>query len=139
MKKEILINLLEKAKWAHKFMTEEDILPLPYSDDYDAFADKVSELKKAIDVAEEDLNEKVKPPEKRTHEIWVEGYQVLDEMFPATFQGDYYGNIFSEAIENWITMRNIDKEKAIKYYNNNWYYLGCQIFDNEEDARKKFG
>mgnify|MGYP001558232287 CR=1 FL=1 len=67
-------------------------------------------------------------------EIWSEGFMTQGQQKPnpAIFFGKVEAETFKEAcIEKFDRMRLFDVE--------NMTYWGCKLFDNQEDARRKFG
>jgi len=65
-------------------------------------------------------------------EIWVEGYKWEKAMYFDTVEAE----TFKEACDILVTQN----EQFKQFYNPqiNLYY-GCRLFNNEVDARKKFG
>jgi len=76
-------------------------------------------------------------------EIWMQGYSVTGNYSTASFEGISHGKNFKEACINYYKVKNtlsilcghvgdlFDKERIT--------YWGCQLYDNEKDARKIFG
>lgn len=67
-------------------------------------------------------------------QIWMEGYAVSGNDEKARFIGFSHGRDFREACINYFE-RHADRdfdEKRLTVW-------GCQLFDNEIDARKAFG
>lgn len=82
------------------------------------------------------------------YEIWIEGYAATGERSCASFIGRANGDSFYEACENFRYPENITrpsdgeiivhKGEPLKLDKNRRYpsIWGCQLFDNEMDARK---
>jgi len=72
-------------------------------------------------------------------EVWKEGYRATGESCGASYCGRYEAETFKEAVYRYIETL---EEKERSYFSDNEYglrYWGCKFYDNEEDARKKFG
>lgn len=93
--------------------------------------------------------------ELKEFEIWTEGFVTTGQSGTAIkLNGEYpiLAHSFDEAVE---TLRKYDAEKqplitenkrtrytsdeAYKTRSSNWSYWGCNLYDNEEEARKSFG
>lgn len=69
------------------------------------------------------------------YSVWMEGFQVMEGIGHAQYLGDYEADSFLEACQ----LAADDHPRYGDYnpkYNTIW---GCELFDNEEDARKNFG
>ena len=67
-------------------------------------------------------------------EVWLEGYKATGESRQAEFLGIHEASSFQEACKNAI------KEWQDEFYDEeNNSYWGCGFFDNEIDARERFG
>lgn len=67
--------------------------------------------------------------------VWMEGYAATGQSSRAQFQGFYPGANFADACKTWA--RTSDSPE---YFNpERLTYWGCQLFDNEADARRSFG
>lgn len=74
------------------------------------------------------------------YDIWVEGYAVSGGAMRAQFLGTFMVDSFDEAVRVWDRRKNYDNAWGrLEHYEGNWYVWGCQLFDNETDARKNFG
>lgn len=83
-------------------------------------------------------------------EIWMEGYSATGESGTAQMIGKGVGETFDDAVKDYMS-KNLnhgirpntrDRYMTEEYYNNrrsNWNIWACNLFDNEEDARKSFG
>lgn len=76
--------------------------------------------------------------------IWVEGYYATGMDYPAKAQlvaTKIEGENFIDAVKQWA----INNPKLIEDYGGFFirsghpYLWSCELFDNEEDARKSFG
>lgn len=67
-----------------------------------------------------------------TYAIWSEGYRATSEVGDATFHGEAKGTSFKDACENFFKKDPYFDAVRLTYW-------GCELFDNEEDARKSFG
>lgn len=69
------------------------------------------------------------------YEVWSEGYRVSGNECDATFHGVFKGATFSDACAEFAKTisrpGDFDPERLT--------YWGCELFDNEEDARRSFG
>ena len=83
-------------------------------------------------------------------DIWMEGYRATGEHGTAQLIGEGYGETFDEAVEDYMAKnpdskvsRNSEKsywsKEAYENRKSNWNIWACNLFDNEEDARKAFG
>jgi hypothetical protein len=75
----------------------------------------------------------------KTFEIWVEGYNATGNSSPASKVGQGVGETFDDAIQDYI---NHNPDCGINNYDSGkskWNIWGCNLFDNEMDARKAFG
>lgn len=74
---------------------------------------------------------------KGDHDIWMEGYRATGEHGTAQLIGRGNGNTFEEVIQDYMRK---DPEHGIRRTQNGGYAIwACELFDNEEDARKAFG
>jgi hypothetical protein len=70
------------------------------------------------------------------YEIWSEGYRATGESSGACFHSMSTGETFKEAVDAYAEK----DEEFKKYYDRETMtYWGCNLFDNERDARKTFG
>ena len=79
------------------------------------------------------------------YDIWIEGYCVTGmEGIPAKARclaTDVEENSFIEAVQKWYHLEP-DAERRfgnLCINNNRATIWGCELFDNEQDARKSFG
>ena len=75
-------------------------------------------------------------PEGRCNfDIWSEGYSCTGEAAGAHRHGEQQANTFQEACDKFFIA-----EKHNGYYDRKHLtYWGCQLFDNEAQARRGFG
>ena len=77
-------------------------------------------------------------------QIWSEGFRATGESQGAFFHGTSEGENFKEAVENFANTfpdfkKYYDVRINTKTGEEYLSYWGCQLFDNEQDARKSFG
>lgn len=71
-----------------------------------------------------------------TYEIWIEGYTASGDSAPAKYVGTASASTFTGACAKALEEAGWD----IKYYNSDYNtYWGCRLFDNETEARRRFG
>ena len=75
-------------------------------------------------------------------QIWSEGFRATGESQGAFFHGVSEGENFKDAVLKFVKNNpdfaeyfDSDTRDDIEYF----YYWGCRLFDNEQDARKSFG
>lgn len=69
------------------------------------------------------------------YQIWAEGYRATGEQGTATHFGGMEAKSFQQACDQFF-----DPPQHRAYYDaTRLTYWGCQLFDNEADARKRFG
>lgn len=68
----------------------------------------------------------------KEYDIWMEGFEVTGMYAPASFVGTIEANSFKEACQKVFNGNPNYNSK----YNSFW---GCNLYDNESDARKSFG
>ena len=74
---------------------------------------------------------------KKIIELWITGYSCTGESAPARLLGRYIAGSFTEAIDLY---REGSGDKVEYNPNNGKYQIwGCSIYDNETEARIKFG
>lgn len=73
--------------------------------------------------------------------LWVEGYAATGEHGTAQFLGSYPTLSYKEAVLKWHKDNWTESRYGSFSLNHNGRYAlwGCEIFDNETDARKAFG
>jgi hypothetical protein len=86
----------------------------------------------------------------REFEIWMEGWLATGEHSRAQVIGRGIGDTFDEAVKDYMSKtpnHRIKENTRSKYRNDedyqkrrsNWNIWGCNLFDNEVDARKFYG
>lgn len=77
----------------------------------------------------------------KKYSLWNEGYAVTGEFATATYLGEFEGDSFNEACDNWAKTLDEESIKCYKPGTDEYRpsYWACRIFDNEIDARKSFG
>lgn len=74
------------------------------------------------------------------YEIWSEGHGAQGAPMQAQLLAVVEAENFNAAVEHW---RDTDYDPkrwgALENINGRWYTWGCELFDNEADARKNFG
>ena len=75
--------------------------------------------------------------------LWMEGYRATGDYSPATFCGTYQVDTLREAVMLWMKEPDDRLEKGRTRVDDinldNLSYWACRFFDNEVDARKRFG
>ena len=69
------------------------------------------------------------------YEIWSEGYVATGNSSDATFHGKESGYTFNDAIKTFADKNGHDWD----FRDGKWSVWGCDIFDNETEARAAFG
>lgn len=72
---------------------------------------------------------------KKWH-VWMEGFEATGNSKPAEYGGEFEGDTFADACENWLKSAGMNEQLFDKARLTYW---GCHLFDNEADARQKFG
>jgi hypothetical protein len=72
------------------------------------------------------------------YQIWSEGWATTGQSSGATYHGTGTGNNFEEACKDFFVVRAWPKIDSYYHPGTNTYW-GCNLFDNEADARKSFG
>lgn len=74
-------------------------------------------------------------------DLWVEGYAATGEHGRAQHLGSWAGPTYREAVLQWHQSRwTYSRYGNFELLHNGRYAVwGCEIFDNEEDARRSFG
>ena len=69
-------------------------------------------------------------------EVWMEGYQCNGDRGTASFLGETEAETFAEACKKLVAegkiTSNLFNEKQLTVW-------GCRLYDNEAEARAKFG
>ncbi len=73
---------------------------------------------------------------RELYEIWSEGFVTSFEHGGATFHGTEFGVSFKDACQN---LANKDPEFKRNFNSDRMTFWGCNLFDNESDARSYFG
>ena len=76
------------------------------------------------------------------YNIWIEGYVVTGNRgYGRCVARGIEANSFIEAVKKWYaTLRNAEIEYGtLTIKDNRAFIWGCELFDNEADARKSFG
>jgi hypothetical protein len=69
------------------------------------------------------------------YQVWMEGFVVMEGHATAEYLGEYEADSFLEACK-----KAADNHPGYGGYNQKTNRIwGCQLFDNEIDARKGFG
>jgi hypothetical protein len=76
------------------------------------------------------------PPALKTFDLWMEGYRATGDHGTAQYLGKVEAKTFQEACDVFCKERMAE---PWLYDATRRTYWGCQIFDNEADARKRFG
>jgi hypothetical protein len=79
----------------------------------------------------------------KSFEVWVEGYRATGESSTAQKLGTFKAISFDQAVDQWLDTKSSDEVQ--RYYQHHpdreqkhtWW--GCDLFDNETEARKSFG
>lgn len=73
------------------------------------------------------------------YSIWSEGYRATGESSVASkLAEDIEANSFLEACQKWVD-RSGERKAYFDIVDGKPHFWGCQLFDNEEDARVNFG
>ena len=76
-------------------------------------------------------------------DIWCEGYVATGQRATATcLAQNIEGYNFEDACIQWYcSLSKIEQERQgqLRYYNGHMQIWGCNLYDNEADARKNFG
>jgi hypothetical protein len=71
-----------------------------------------------------------------TFTIWCEGYAATGEHATANCLGTFEGANFAEACDKWANRSCTNPDL---YDPDRLTYWGCQLFDNEAEARRSYG
>ncbi len=70
--------------------------------------------------------------------IWSEGYIATGESSGASFHGTFTAVTFRDAVEKWRdTLKDQHSKNCVDV--EALTFWGCRLFDNLDDARKRFG
>jgi hypothetical protein len=70
------------------------------------------------------------------YQIWSEGYIATDQHGNALYHGSQEADNFEDALNKFAAAN----PEFNRYYNKRHKtFWGCCLFDNEKDARKRFG
>lgn len=75
-------------------------------------------------------------------EVWMTGYSCTGDHGTARLLGKINAENFNEAVEKCISQKDMksDYRKDYDEYGDLRHsYWGCRIYDNEQQAREKFG
>lgn len=86
----------------------------------------------------------------KEYSIWMEGFSATGQQQGAQLIGQVEASSFDEAVQIYIERNptaKIELNKRNKYISDeyydkrcsNWNIWGCNLFDNELDARKSYG
>ncbi len=86
----------------------------------------------------------------KTFQIWMEGYAATGERGTANMIGTGQGETFDDAVRDYMARtpkHGIEENGRNRYINesayqrrpSNWNIWGCNLYDNEAEARKTFG
>jgi hypothetical protein len=84
------------------------------------------------------MDEKQMEDTQRTWSVWAEGFAATGERGVASLLGRFKGETFLEACRA-CRDANPANRSFFSEKNGNSYYWGCRLFDNEVEARKRFG
>jgi len=73
----------------------------------------------------------------KTFQVWSEGYSTTGQYSDATFHGEFSGKTFREAVEKFKLTCSREAQRTIDL--DRMTYWGSKFFNNEQDARKRFG
>lgn len=71
-------------------------------------------------------------------DVWCEGYRATGEHGTASFLGRFPGATFRDAVitamhqQEWEQRDGLFNEERLSYW-------GCKFYDNETDARRRYG
>lgn len=69
-------------------------------------------------------------------QIWSEGFSVTGQQSGAILLWEGLAKDFEDAVSKY---REANPTSEIRTADNGYYIWGCELFDNEQDARKSFG
>jgi len=72
-------------------------------------------------------------------DLWMEGFRISGNDGHAQFLGTYKGTDFDDAVLAYKRAHGLKEDEGPVKRGEYWYNWGCQLFDNEVDARKSFG
>lgn len=70
-------------------------------------------------------------------QVWQEGYAATGGQAVASFCGTFLGETFSDACAAWVATLSAGSRSS--FNRQELAYWGCRLFDNEVDARQRFG
>lgn len=83
-----------------------------------------------------DEKHEIIPEGQQEFEIWSEGFAATGESGPARFHGTSIGIDFKDSCIKF----SLANPKFLEYFDSSrMTYWGCELFDNEIEARKSFG
>lgn len=77
----------------------------------------------------------VAKPATRIYDVWSEGFAATGEHGSAVFMGSAQADSFAEACAKVCDT----PDRRSSFNSDSLTFWGCQLFDNEADARKSFG
>lgn len=72
------------------------------------------------------------PEGKKRYHIWAEGFRMTGDSGQARYMGEVYASNFKEACETLFKGNHLFDATRMTHW-------GCELFDNEADARRRFG
>lgn len=72
-------------------------------------------------------------------EIWSEGYRVTGDIGTAQLLGVVEADSFDEGVDKYLETAPSELKEVYQKHHGGHSIWGCQLFDNEKDARKSFG
>lgn len=93
--------------------------------------------------ADEDRRRKSEAQANR-FEVWMEGYQTSGEVGTAQLLGSFFAHDFNNAVIKMIETRARENPTETGHYytlqpGGVWTCWGCRLFDNETEARARYG
>ena len=79
---------------------------------------------------------------KKDYEVWSEGYAATGQYSPALYHGHIESESFDEACIKLIGIDGLDKNTDGSFRrgdSGNFTIWGCNLYDNEKDAKKHWG
>ena len=76
---------------------------------------------------------------EKEFKVWSEGYIATGERCTAEYHGIFTGETFKDAVRKYIARLEPKSQTYYKERGDDLSFWGCRFFDNEADARKKYG
>lgn len=74
------------------------------------------------------------------YEIWSEGHAAQGSPMGAQLIATIAADSFDEAVQTWVeTEYSRSQWGQVEHINGRWFLWGCELFDNEYDARRNYG